>query len=357
MRTTTVFKRNKKWQVGLWDKAAKKNVYRTLPESVKSKKEAQQTCAELQAKLDRKSLGLETASSQTSGNGWLDVAADILNEVERECTKDWLSNCQSFVKRFHASVGDCPAAQVTTQQCRRYRTARLRQGANQTTLRKEILFLARVFQRAVDDELILRNPWNGVKRGQEERHPPRYLSPEELEKILAVAPPHRQFRYLFLAYTGVRRGEAWKVRWRDLNFEQRQILINNAKKGCVPRYPYRTVPIPDLLFKILTERRGEPDQLLFPTRRNWLRDLKLDAKKAGLSRKVRIHDLRHTCGSWLAQSGEVTLQEIRDLLSHKRLSTTEQYAHLLPNQHQNVLRAFQNVGANSETQGEQNRKQ
>ncbi len=116
----TTFKRNKKWQVGLWDKAAKKRVYRTLPESVKSRSEAQRICAELQAKLDRKNLGLETDSSQTSGNGWLDVAADILNEVERECSKDWLSNCQSFVKRFCASVGDCPVAQVTTQQCRRY---------------------------------------------------------------------------------------------------------------------------------------------------------------------------------------------------------------------------------------------
>ncbi len=40
-----------------------------------------------------------------------------------------------------------------------------------------LLSLARIFQRAVEDEMIIRNPRDGVKRGQEERHPPRRRHP------------------------------------------------------------------------------------------------------------------------------------------------------------------------------------
>ena len=85
----------------------------------------------------------------------------------------------------------------------------------------------------------------------------------------------------------------------------------------------------------MTERRArsaEPKERIFPCKENWRRDLLRDATRAGISH-VRIHDLRHSFASPLAQSGKVTLQEIRDLMGHKSIQTTEIYAHLLPDQH------------------------
>ena len=41
----------------------------------------------------------------------------------------------------------------------------------------------------------------------------------------------------------------------------------------------------------------------------------------------RFHDLRHSCASYLAQSG-ASLLEIADLLGHKQISVTKRYAHL-----------------------------
>ena len=47
-------------------------------------------------------------------------------------------------------------------------------------------------------------------------------------------------------------------------------------------------------------------------------------------KKVWFHVLRHTFASWLAQSGTVTLQELRDIMRHHSITMTERYAHLIP---------------------------
>lgn len=58
----------------------------------------------------------------------------------------------------------------------------------------------------------------------------------------------------------------------------------------------------------------------------------------------RFHDLRHSCASYLAQSG-ASLLEIADVLGHKQLDVTRRYAHLtVDTKRQLVQRVLGQIG-------------
>ncbi|MBM3280762.1 MAG: tyrosine-type recombinase/integrase [Candidatus Handelsmanbacteria bacterium] len=74
--------------------------------------------------------------------------------------------------------------------------------------------------KAVDWEYIESNAAWGVKQQQE--HPPEYnfLAEDELDRLLEAYAPHLSWLATLAIYTGMRRGELFKLEWRDIDFAQ-----------------------------------------------------------------------------------------------------------------------------------------
>ena len=60
---------------------------------------------------------------------------------------------------------------------------------------------------------------------------------------------------------------------------------------------------------------------------------------AGITRRVRLHDLRHTHASWVLAGG-ADVQIVREWLGHASLRATERYLHTLPSADDAALRAL-----------------
>ena len=60
---------------------------------------------------------------------------------------------------------------------------------------------------------------------------------------------------------------------------------------------------------------------------------------AGLTIKVRIHDLRHAHASWLLAGG-ADLQVVKERLGHTSIQTTARYLHTLPDADETALTAL-----------------
>lgn len=136
--------------------------------------------------------------------------------------------------------------------------------------------LNRVLAAAVDDELIGRNPLQGVKPPQVEPEPMRFLTHEEVASLaIAIDARYRALVYL-AAYTELRAGELVALRRSNIDLRRRTVVeqvqyidrrhLVSPPKSAAGR---RSVALPRLVADELEEHvRGLPDQsaeaLVFP---------------------------------------------------------------------------------------------
>ena len=167
-----------------------------------------------------------------------------------------------------------------------------------------------------------------------------YMTPEELGRFLDVLKDWRRkdvVRMLRLAmFTGCRRGEIFRLEDRDLDFHQGLIALRNPKgKKTV------SVPMSNLVKEILQEQiawRNETypgSPYVFPGVGGGLRTdcsaVERIKEAAGLPDTWRpFHGLRHHFAVTLANSGQVDLALIQDMLTHKSAAMTRRYAKFLP---------------------------
>ena len=130
-------------------------------------------------------------------------------------------------------------------------------------------------------------------------------------------------------YTGMRRGEMFKLQWTDIDFDRGFISLRDPKGG-----PDQKIPINDAARELLKNHPKTDSPYVFPGRSgNQLTNISVPVneikKKAGLPEDFRpLHGLRHVYASMLASSGQVDMYTLQKLLTHKNPQTTQRYAHL-----------------------------
>lgn len=124
--------------------------------------------------------------------------------------------------------------------------------------------------------------------------------------------------------TGMRRSELLGLRWADVNFRSRLIILRVTKNG-----ERRALPLNDAAFDVLAKLPRTPEFCLPGIAGGQLSNaVRRLFKRLGFE-GLSLHSLRHTHASWLVQRG-VDLFPVSQLLGHKSLKMTMRYAHLSP---------------------------
>jgi integrase len=132
-------------------------------------------------------------------------------------------------------------------------------------------------------------------------------------------------------FTGMRRGELFKLKWENINFDRGFIEIVDPKGKKNQKIPLNS-SARELL--ISHERQYPESPFVFPGKNGQQRTeirkpVNRIKEKAGLPKEFRaLHGLRHVYASMLASSGEVDMYHLQRLLTHKSFKTTSRYAHL-----------------------------
>jgi integrase len=142
--------------------------------------------------------------------------------------------------------------------------------------------------------------------------------------------------------TGARNNEVLSLTWDRVDFDAGTLRIDrqHGPDGWAPlKSRKRTHALPAELWQPLLDHHtlspyNAPDDFVFATStgspidgRNALRWFKEAAERAGITRRVWIHQLRHTAGTRAAEVG-LTALEVAAMLGHAQASTSERYIHL-----------------------------
>lgn len=197
-------------------------------------------------------------------------------------------------------------------------------GNSASTINRKLAALSKMLGVAEEAGIIERRP--KLPRLKESEHRTRFLTLEE-ERALFTAigqRGHPDVRDLcvFLVETGLRVGEARRLRWSDCD---KGAVTVRGSKADTPR----TVPLTAEASRVLDERRGAPTPWghISQNRLQYIWNLaRADVGLEGDS-DVVPHILRHTCASRLVQQG-VGILIVQQWLGHRTLLQTMRYAHL-----------------------------
>ena len=159
------------------------------------------------------------------------------------------------------------------------------------------------------------------------------LTEDELHRLLKAidADDNKQVGNMMLMalFTGMRRGELFKLKWDDVDFSREFILIRDPKGG-----KSQSIPLNEAAKTLLENHERTGSEYVFPGAKGGQRVTVQKASgiiraRAGLPKNFRpLHGLRHTYASMLASSGEVDLYTLQKLMTHKTPVMTQRYAHL-----------------------------
>ena len=223
--------------------------------------------------------------------------------VNTPCT---LARYEGAFTRVTAVLGDRLLQDITTDDVQGYKAARMKDGMKPATINRELAFLRRVFNVALQRNKVGHTPFrhNGVvvvKLLREDNQRERYLTDEEETRLRAACAASRYPWLLSIVVTALhsrlRRIEMLMLRWRNLDLVKRRLIIRPTNHKS-----HRRLVIP-------------------------------------------FHDLRHTFASRLIEEG-VPLLHVSKLLGHSTILMTQRYSHASEDARHDAVRRLDRLRKN-----------
>ena len=300
------------------------------------------------------------------------VIIDNTNQTLAQWSKEWLSTYKNNVAyNTYASYENIVekhivSSDIAGMKIKDIKLYHLQQLINQKadmglTRTLELLkcTLVQIFESAINNDMLIKNPTRGLELPKKERKEKRALTDDERRAIEKAdfTPKQKTFVYIGL-YAGLRRGEILALTKDDIDFNNHTISVNKnlvfKKSGAeIKNSPktdagLRSVPIQKILYDVLFEYvSGLQSSYLFTMndeislmtsdsyRRFWgsiRRDIDASAKENKLkvdTSSLTAHILRHTFATDLFYSG-IDMKAAQKILGHSKIEVTmDTYTHCL----------------------------
>lgn len=323
----TIRKHREKWQVQI-----RRAGVRPMSKSFTLRKDALEWARHIERQADRQELPTDPKALQSVTFGDL-----IRRYRDTVSPRKKTARAETYVLNAFLSHKICSRrlSELRTEDFAGYRDDRLK-VIQPTSLKRELTPVRHLFEVAREEwGLPLKeNPLLKLKLEAPDQPRERRLRPGELDVILSEAQRCRNKLMVpiirWALATAMRRGEIVRMKWSNLNREQRTLLIPDTKNG-----QSRTIPLSAAAMGLLDEQDQANDHI-FPIAGNAVRlaweKLKI---RAGIE-DLHFHDLRHEAISLFFEMG-LTVPEVALISGHKDMRMLFRYSHAT---RQNILKQF-----------------
>ena len=300
--------------------------------------QAREKAAELLTQINQ-GVDIEDQARQVRQESTLDQLFDLwLQTHARPHKRTWTEDQRRYDLYIRKPMGKKRLSWFTPDKVRAWHQDITRmqkqKGADGETIapataNRALALLSTIFSAMVPDRP---NPCQPVRKFKEESRD-RFLTADEMQRFFAAVehpdtrPDTRDYLLVSL-FTGARRGNVLAMKWSDIDLNRQvwTIPASESKNG----RPMDVPMIPQVVDILQRRKRSTSSIYVFPgpgrtghllePRKGWLAVL----RRAGLT-GLRLHDLRRSCGSWMAMTG-VNLPTISKALGHQNQATTAVYA-------------------------------
>ena len=279
------------------------------------------------------------------GNGCLDLFKSYLQNVKK-CSKNTLDAYLRDINQFiqYCSQNGAKSIEMVSQEyIVKYIEYLNFLGKSDSTKTRIVASLHSYFNFLLSQGVINNDPTKDVKGPKTSRKIPDVLDSKEIMLLLSQPDGNdyksiRDKAMLELLYaTGIKVSELIELNYSDVNLQIGIIHMHQSKhERIVPLYPaankhlaeYCAIARPALIHnadeeRLFTNMNGQP-----MSRQGFWKIIKYYADKAGIKKDITPHTLRHSFAAHLLENG-AQLKDIKDMLGHADISSTQIYAHLI----------------------------
>ena len=247
-----------------------------------------------------------------------------------------------FINKFlqYLSTSSKPIDQVDQDQVKEFLAVLIDSYSNKSRALATSA-LRYFFKKIVTKPEVMAN----IETPKKEQYLPNVLAKEEVKKLINQAETEKSGLIIsFLYSTGVRVSELVNLKMQDLDLDNKKGKVHG--KGNKSRQIFLSESLCNDLKSYID--RKQPKTFLFSTKdkplttRNIQKIIKNTSSKAGISKKVTPHTLRHSFATHLLESG-VDIRKIQVLLGHSRIDTTQIYTQVSGKELEHIRNPLDNL--------------
>lgn len=190
----------------------------------------------------------------------------------------------------------------------------------------------KVFKKATEDEIFLRNPCDGVIIKIDSRQIKKDIL--SMDEIIQLAKTHYanenpviRRAFLFCLYAGLRFCDVKDLTYAQVDYSNRLLRFNQTKTAGHSSASWVNMPLNDVHLKLMGEpENGDKSQFIFnlPSHTMCLKALRHWTARAGIDKHITWHCARHSFAVNLLNNG-ANIKTVASLLGHAGLKHTEKY--------------------------------